>query len=167
MVGVFAMRVEVHTDGLRRTKWHECALRFFLGGTITVIAGLIAKKFGPEMGGLFLAFPAIFPASATLIEKHEREKKEERGLKGIDRGKEAAAQDAVGAAMGSLGLLIFAVIVWLLLPAYKAVWVLIGGGIAWLFASCAIWALRQSRRRVKSIFTTEARRSRRRMKLEG
>ena len=28
---------------------------------------------------LFLAFPAIFPASATLIEKHEKEKKEREG----------------------------------------------------------------------------------------
>jgi hypothetical protein len=28
--------------------------------------------FGPETGGSFLAFPAIFFASATLIEKHER-----------------------------------------------------------------------------------------------
>jgi len=161
------MKVEVHTDGLRRTKWHECALRFVLGGAITVIAGLIAKKFGPAMGGLFLAFPAIFPASATLVEKHEREKKEEKGLQGVERGKQAAAQDAMGAAMGSLGLLIFAVLVWLLLPAHKAMWVLIGAGIAWLMASCGIWALRQSRRRLKDLFTTEARRSRRRMKLEG
>jgi hypothetical protein len=30
--------------------------------------GLLAKKFGSTVGGLFLAFPAIFPASATLIE---------------------------------------------------------------------------------------------------
>jgi 4-hydroxybenzoate polyprenyltransferase len=160
------MRVEIHTAGLRRTKWHECALRFILGGAITVIAGLITRKFGPAMGGLFLAFPAIFPASATLVEKHEREKKEEKGRKGIERGKQTAAQDAMGAAMGSLGLLVFAVLVWLLLPTHKALWVLIGAGIAWLLASCAIWALRQSRRRIKNIFTTEARRSRRNREVE-
>jgi hypothetical protein len=34
------------------------------------VVGLIAARFGPVVGGLFLAFPAIFPASATLIEKH-------------------------------------------------------------------------------------------------
>jgi len=39
---------------------------------MTVIAGLIAFRFGPVVGGLFLAFPAIFPASATLIERHGR-----------------------------------------------------------------------------------------------
>jgi hypothetical protein len=151
------MRVQIHTEALQRATWHDCALRFALGGTITVIAGLIAKKFGPEMGGLFLAFPAIFPASATLVEKHERQKKEEKGLKGVKRGKQAAAQDAAGAAMGSLGLLIFAALVWQFLPSHPAVWVLIGAGIVWLFASAAIWALRQSRRRIRNLFTTEAR----------
>jgi hypothetical protein len=55
-----------------------------LGGAITVIAGLIAAHFG----GLFLAFPAIFPASATLIEKHARERKRKAGLRGTRRGKE-------------------------------------------------------------------------------
>ena len=34
-----------------------------------------AKRYGPGVAGLFLAFPAIFPAGATLIEKHEKEKK--------------------------------------------------------------------------------------------
>jgi hypothetical protein len=47
-----------------------------------------------SIGGLFLAFPAIFPASATLIEKHVRERKEKAGLPGARRGKEAAAFDA-------------------------------------------------------------------------
>jgi hypothetical protein len=41
-----------------------------LGGVVTVVAGLLAKHYGPVFGGLFLAFPAIFPASATLVDKH-------------------------------------------------------------------------------------------------
>jgi hypothetical protein len=36
---------------------------------MTAIPGWIASKYGPVVGGLFLAFPAIFPASATLVEK--------------------------------------------------------------------------------------------------
>jgi hypothetical protein len=32
-------------------------------------AGLVADIFGPATGGLFLAFPAIFCASVTLIER--------------------------------------------------------------------------------------------------
>jgi hypothetical protein len=69
---------------------------------MTVIAGLVASRFGPVVGGLFLAFPAIFPASATLIEKHVRERKEKKGLQGTRRGKQAAALDAAGAALGGL-----------------------------------------------------------------
>jgi hypothetical protein len=53
-------------------------------------------------GGLFLAFPAIFCASATLIEKHERERKEEKGLQGKERGQDAAVLDAAGAGLGSV-----------------------------------------------------------------
>jgi Protein of unknown function (DUF3147) len=69
------MRIQADPSALRETKWHEYAVRFLSGGLITVIAGIIAKHFGPVVGGLFLAFPAIFPASATLIEKHEKKRK--------------------------------------------------------------------------------------------
>jgi hypothetical protein len=65
----------------------------FFGGLITAIAGVIAKQFGPAVAGLFLAFPAMFPASATLIEKHEKQKKEKKGLHGAQHGREAASMD--------------------------------------------------------------------------
>ena len=38
------------------------------------------QRWGPGIGGLFLAFPAIFPASATLVEKHEKQKKNRAGI---------------------------------------------------------------------------------------
>jgi hypothetical protein len=63
------MIVQLNLSALRETRWYEYAIRSMLGGAMTVIAGLIAARFGPVVGGLFLAFPAIFPASATLIEK--------------------------------------------------------------------------------------------------
>lgn len=49
---------------------------FYSGSLITAATGIIAKKLGPGVGGLFLAFPAIFPAGAPLMEKHTREKKQ-------------------------------------------------------------------------------------------
>jgi hypothetical protein len=73
------MNVSFDLSALNRTKWHEYAVSFLFGGLVTVGAGLIAKKFGPLFGGLFLAFPAIFPAGATLVEKHERKKEGTRG----------------------------------------------------------------------------------------
>ena len=73
------MRVHFDISALKTTKWYEYALRFLFGGAITVVTGVLAGHYGPVFGGLFLAFPAIFPASATLVEKHERERNEERG----------------------------------------------------------------------------------------
>ena len=96
---------------VRRTKWHEYAVRFVFGGLITAAAGFIAHRYGPATGGLFLAFPAIFPASATLVEKHETQKKRCAGLNGVIRGRDAAALDAVGTALGCIGLAGFALVV--------------------------------------------------------
>src|SRR5579859_6912201 len=102
------MRIRIDLSGIKQTKWYEYTLRFIIGGLITVGAGLIARTTGPSVGGLFLAFPAIFPASATLIEKHQRERKRNQGLDGERRAKDVAADDAEGAVMGSLGLIAFA-----------------------------------------------------------
>ena len=88
------MRIGIHPVALREAKWHEYAIRFFFGGLITVATGLIANKFGPAVGGLFLAFPAIFPATATLIASHEKEKKQCVGLDGTRRGRDAAALES-------------------------------------------------------------------------
>jgi hypothetical protein len=64
------MIVQFKLSAIRQTRCYEYLVRFVLGGAMTVVAGLIAARFGPVIGGPFLAFPAIFPASATLIEKH-------------------------------------------------------------------------------------------------
>jgi hypothetical protein len=49
-------------------------VRYVFGGCVTVLTGIVAHRFGPVVGGLFLAIQAIFPASGTLIEKHEKRK---------------------------------------------------------------------------------------------
>jgi hypothetical protein len=40
------------------------------------------------VGGLFLAFPSIFPAAASLVESHEKKKKGRVGLDGETRGRQ-------------------------------------------------------------------------------
>jgi hypothetical protein len=67
--------IEINWSSLKDTKPHEYAVQFLFGGFATVVAGLIARKYGRGIGGLFLAFPAIFPASATLIESREKKRK--------------------------------------------------------------------------------------------
>jgi hypothetical protein len=136
------MNIKIRLSALRETRWHEYLVRFVLGGLATVFAGAMAAWFGPETGGLFLAFPAIFCASATLIEKHERERKEKAGLRGTRRGREAAALDAAGAALGSMGLLAFAAAVWLL--AEDAPWpALLVASAAWSVVSVLLWSARR------------------------
>jgi hypothetical protein len=90
------LRVQVNLVALGRSKWYEYTVRFAFGAAVTVLAGLIAKRYGPAIGGLFLAFPAIFPATATLLEKHE--KQEEPSYL---RAREVAGIEAVGASIGS------------------------------------------------------------------
>ena len=96
-------------SSLKEGRWYEYLIRFVLGGAATVFTGLVSSRYGAFIGGLFLALPAIFCASATLIEKHEIRRKREAGLVGERRGQMAAAVDAAGAALGALGMLAFAV----------------------------------------------------------
>lgn len=137
------MVIKVDPSVLRQTKWHEYAVRFIFGGLVTAITGLIVKEYGPTIGGLFLAFPAIFPASATLIEKHEKEKKEESGLSGNERGRKATSVDAAGSAMGSFGLLVFGAVCWQFLPDYNTPVVLASATLAWLAVAVLSWQIRK------------------------
>lgn len=72
------MKISFTLSSLSQTTPFEVLLRFALGGLVTAAAGIIAMQFGPVIGGLFLAFPSIFPAAATLIEKHEAKKNSKR-----------------------------------------------------------------------------------------
>jgi hypothetical protein len=140
------MNVTVDFSALAKTKWHEYGVRFLLGGAVTVVAGLLAKEYGPVFGGLFLAFPAIFPASATLVEKHEKQKKQAAGIRDTIRGRQAAGLDACGAAMGSIGLACFAFLIWKLLPRWNAGLVLFIALGTWFGLSGLIWKVSKTHR---------------------
>jgi len=137
------VEIQIHSEVLGDTKWYEYAVRFLFGGLITALAGIIAKKFGPEIGGLFLAFPAILPASATLIEKHEKQEKERLGLTGTKRAAEAASVDAAGAAIGTIGLACFALLVWKAIPNHMPWLVLLGAAFLWMGLSFFLWQIRK------------------------
>jgi hypothetical protein len=138
------MRIEFDVSSMHRSRWSDYTLRFVFGGVVTAVTGLIAKRYGPGIAGLFLAFPAIFPAGATLIEKDEIEKKRKAGLNGTARGRAAASIDAAGAAMGTLGLIAFAILVWRFLPGHSRLIILPGAGLAWLAVSMLAWWIRKA-----------------------
>jgi hypothetical protein len=135
------MLVTISTSGLKQTKWWEYLLRFVLGGLVTAVTGILARKFGPSFAGLFLAFPAILASSVTLVEKHERERKQQKGMNGVIRGRQAAGADAAGATMGSIGLIAFAVWVWKLLPGHNSWLVISTATLLWAVASGVVWLL--------------------------
>jgi MFS family permease len=137
--------IEVRLSALRGTKPQEYLVRFLFGGAATLLAGLVAHSFGSAAGGLFLAFPAIFPASVTLIESHEKERKGRLGCDGTRRGRIAASIDAAGAALGSIGLIGFAIILWRMLPTQNP-WLVIPVATAvWFGIAFLLWELRKNR----------------------
>lgn len=153
MVCRFDRRVDIDWSGalihlrlaaLKECKPHEYVVRFVFGGLCTAAAGLIAKKFGPGVGGLFLAFPAIFPATASLIEAHEKRRKEDLRMHGTERGKHAAAVDAAGSALGAIGLAAFAAVVWLMLDRRSAAAVIASATVTWAAVSVGAWWLRRT-----------------------
>jgi hypothetical protein len=137
--------VEFEASDIKETKPLEISLRFIFGGICTVAAGLIAKWYGPVIGGLFLAFPAIFPAGITLIQSHEKENKAKVGSDGTRRGCVAASIDSAGAALGCCGLAAFAVICWRWLPIHDPTTVIGIAGATWLAVSMILWQLRRRR----------------------
>jgi hypothetical protein len=137
--------IEFHLAALKQTKPHQYGIRFLIGGFCTVLAGLIGNHFGPSIGGLFLAFPAIFPAAATLIESHEKEKKRKIGANGGLRGRLAASIDSTGATLGCVGLIGFAITAWSLLKAHNATLAITMATLVWLVIALGLWLVRRHR----------------------
>lgn len=87
-------RVGIDLTALRGGRRRDYLVRFAFGAGIALVAGLAGLRFGPKVGGLFLAFPAVLPTALTLIAK-----KESDGIASID---------ALGGVLGALGMIAFA-----------------------------------------------------------
>lgn len=136
------MQVKVSLSSLSDSRWYEYLIRFVLGGAVTVLTGIISSVWGASIGGLFLALPAIFCASATLIERHEIRRKRDAGLEGRRRGQQAAALDAAGAALGSIAMIAFAA-AFLVMSSYGGSAAFAGASIVWVLVAIGAWRLRR------------------------
>jgi len=112
---------------LRQVRLRDYAIRFAMGAAISIVAAIIGKVIGVRFGGTLLAFPAILPASLTLIQ-------EEEGTRRADR-------NAIGAVLGAVALVIFAMVgeatFGHLNPALALTLALLG----WLFTAVLLYAL--------------------------
>jgi phosphoglycerol transferase MdoB-like AlkP superfamily enzyme len=111
--------------GLKEKKLRDYTVRFAFGASISLIATLISLKY-QLFGGMFLAFPAILPASLTLVER--------------DSGRKEATIDAEGAIIGAVGLVAFALTAAFGIRWWGAITALILAAAAWLIVSVTIYA---------------------------
>ena len=108
---------------LRKVPLSDFLIRFAFGAAVSAVAGGVTLLQGPRIGGLFLAFPAILPATLTLLEKRD--------------GLAQAASDTRGASLGALGMAAFALAGAALMVRNSAfaltvallAWVLVSGGL--------------------------------------
>lgn len=136
------MRVRADAGMLRHTDWQGHLLRFVAGGLVTVATGLVAKAFGPVVGGLFLALPAIFPVGLATTERLQN-REAGPGARGA-RARRAGICEAVGAAAGCAGLVAFAVVAWRGLERWPVPIAFALATVAWGGFAFSAWALRRS-----------------------
>jgi hypothetical protein len=131
-----ALDEPVHIDlaRVRATRRRDLMIRFVFGFAVSVIAGGVTIAIGDRAGGLFLAFPAILPASLTLIAEKE--------------GDSQATVDAGGALVGACALIAFAVVSWQALGRVPLVPAELAASAAWPAVSVsAYFAIRRAGRR--------------------
>jgi hypothetical protein len=136
------VRFKLRAASLRQTTPMEYARRFVFGGLVTVIATLVADRWGPMVGGLFLAFPGIFPAGVSLVEKHKTERESEAGKMGVSNARAQASVEAAGASAGTWGLAAFGMVVWKESMVHSLPMMLACAGLAWVAASLMVWMIR-------------------------
>jgi len=122
--------VQVKPGELRNMRPRELAIRFGFGAGVSLLAAIVSTVAGARVGGVFLAFPAILLASLTLIAKKD----------GVAR----ARDDARGAALGTLGLIAFALVAAVTLTRWHPAAALATATAAWAVVSLAAYLVVRS-----------------------
>jgi Protein of unknown function (DUF3147) len=118
-------------------------LRFVFGFVISIVAALIGMRFGQRFGGLFLAFPAILPASLTLIEEKE--------------GDDPASVNATGAVLGGTALVAFAAAAAWLVPRRPPLLAVIAAAVLWFALAVAAYHAIQRRSARREVDASQGR----------
>ena len=118
---------QVNPKEVASRKPSEYLTRFAFGAGISLVAGVIGMAFGGVVGGVLLGFPAILPASLTLIEKKE--------------GKEEASVDSIGAIIGAVAMVAFAVVIVLWVTRLGVAPSLLAALVVWLAVAGGLYAI--------------------------
>lgn len=102
-------------------------LRFAAGAITSVVSGILALLFGPRIGGIPLAFPAVLVASLTLIEEQE--------------DSEEAREDSRGGMAGAAAMAVFGVVGGVLFEVLPGGVVLVLAAAAWLLVAVGLYGL--------------------------
>ncbi|HEX4453900.1 MAG TPA: hypothetical protein VH143_23710 [Kofleriaceae bacterium] len=118
--------MKLQPSHLREIAVWEYAVRFAFGGALCVLTGIVGARWA-TYAGMLMAFPAILPASVTLVKKHD--------------GRERAEEDARGGRIGVLGLAAFATVVAIAAGSMPAPLVLALATLAWAAVAVGAWLL--------------------------
>lgn len=134
-------RPRLEPSALNKHKPSDYITRFLFGAGISAAAASVGAVYGAKIGGILLAFPAILPASLTLIERKE--------------GRREAAVDATGALLGAIALMAFAAVAARALTHFSAGIALGLAASAWAVLAIGlyvliVWLPRRRRRPVKT-----------------
>jgi hypothetical protein len=111
---------------LKEVGASDLVVRFAFGALISVVASVVSL-WNAKAGGMFLAFPAILPATLTLIEKKQ--------------SKREAEEDDEGAILGSVAMFAFAATATWALTALPAGLSLAAASGAWLTVAALLYVV--------------------------
>lgn len=119
--------VQLSVGAIRKTPPRDLAIRFAFGAGISTVAGVIGIIFGSRVGGILLAFPAILPATLTLLEKEDTERR--------------AMGDDVGSILGAVALVAFALVAWTLFSKVGTPLSLVAACAAWFVVAAGLYLI--------------------------
>jgi hypothetical protein len=125
--------VAVEPGRLSDIAFRDIAIRFLFGALTSALAATVSVVANPKWAGPFLALPAILAASLTLIADEESRKR--------------AREDARGAVLGAVALVVFAAACAALFTRTGAAWVLLAATVAWCVVAGGLYWLVWARRR--------------------
>jgi uncharacterized membrane protein (GlpM family) len=112
---------------LKQIKLKDYIVRFLFGGTVSVLAALVAALTNGRIGGIFTAFPAILIASLTIINRMD--------------GKHKTEEDATGAIVGAIAFVVTAIVLSLTLEVLAGALALVLALVVWLLCAIGLYAL--------------------------